>query len=801
MVPVLLAIAASAAALAGQSALSQLMNQSAQAHHRPPRLLTNVTREITLTKPFLNFPIKNGGPEAPDAHRDRSPKTLLNAVLVSLLTLAPLASRAAEDILMADFEGASYGDWKVTGEAFGPGPARGTLPNQMRVDGFKGKGLVSSFYGGDKSTGTLTSPEFAIERRFINFLIGGGKDPEKLCLNLLVEGKVVRTATGPNDKLGGSEALAPASWDVGEFTGKRGVIQIVDNATGGWGHINVDEIVQSDRKAPGVLTNVAREITLTKPFLNFPIKNGAPKRPTLIEIEGQPPRSFDIELADAEPDWWAFINVVPFQGKRAALKVSELPEDSAGLKSIDQSDEIKNSGNLYRELCRPQFHFTARRGWLNDPNGLIFYKGEYHLFYQHNPFGTQWGNMSWGHAVSKDLVHWEELPAVLFPNPRTGDCFSGAAFVDARNQLGRKTGSEDVLVAFYLRTRSGLCLAYSNDRGRTFTDYEGNPVLVHEGDRIDTPRPFWFASSRRWVAPTFDFFTSPEGKRLRAVGFYSSANLTNWVFESRVEQDSYGDELCGCVDFFQLPVDGNPGNRKWVMIFIDGSYIVGTFDGHVFRTLEGKPASTKDRIQSLVARGNYYATMTWENVPKERRVQITWMEGPAHAGMPFNRQMTVPSELTLHSEKEGLRLRMNPIDELKVLRTKTHQWNNLALQPGENPLSRLSGELFELEVEFTPAAGARAVLNLRGIEVAYDCDARQLSCGSASARIEPVDGVIQLKILLDRASVEVYGNAGRVYLPLIVFPDAKNRALAVTCSRGAVKASYLRAFELKPIWE
>ena len=135
-------------------------------------------------------------------------KALLTATILCAATLATPGLRAADDILIADFEGPDYGDWKTTGEAFGTGPAQGTLPSQMQVNGFKGKGLVNSFYGGD-TTGTLTSPEFKIERKFISFLIGGGKDAEKTCMNLLVDGKVVRTATGPNDKPGGSEALAP----------------------------------------------------------------------------------------------------------------------------------------------------------------------------------------------------------------------------------------------------------------------------------------------------------------------------------------------------------------------------------------------------------------------------------------------------------------------------------------------------------------------------------------------------------------------------------------------------------------
>ena len=149
--------------------------------------------------------------------------------------------------MIADFEGSSYGGWKTSGEAFGPGPAQGTLPGQMAVSGFRGRGLVNSYFQGDRTTGTLTSPPIPLERRYIHFLVGGGKYPGTTCINLLVDGKVVRTATGPNDKGGGSEALAWASWDISEFQAKKAVIQIVDQRTGGWGHINVDHLFQSNK--------------------------------------------------------------------------------------------------------------------------------------------------------------------------------------------------------------------------------------------------------------------------------------------------------------------------------------------------------------------------------------------------------------------------------------------------------------------------------------------------------------------------------------------------------------------------
>ena len=163
------------------------------------------------------------------------------------------------------------------------------------------------------------------------------------------------------------------------------------------------------------------------------------------------------------------------------------------------------------------------------------------------------------------------------------------------------------------------------------------------------------------------------------------------------------------------------------MIMIDGSYILGSFDGHKFYTLEGKPAMTSDRIQGLVKGKNYYATMTWHNVPKDRRVQITWMRGGKYPGMPFNQQMTLPSELTLHSTDEGPRLRMNPIKELEKLRTKTHKWKNIVLKAGENPLAELKGDLFDLEVEFEPREDSDTIFDMRGNTIQYNAKTQILS--------------------------------------------------------------------------
>jgi fructan beta-fructosidase len=689
-------------------------------------------------------------------------------------TLAAAAER--EDLLVADFEGETYGDWKTTGDAFGKGPAPGTLPGQMPVTGYLGKRLVNSFHGGDQTTGTLTSPSFRLERKYINFLIGGGKYPGKTCINLLLDGKVVRTATGPNDKPGGSEALDWHSWDVSELAGKRVVIQIVDQATGGWGHINIDHIVQSDRKrGVGV---VKRTFTITKKYLNLPVKTGAAKRRVRFAVGDKMVREFDIELADGRPDFTVFSDVSPFQGKKLVVE-TQLPEGSKAMEAMTQSNEISGAADLYREKYRPQFHFTSRRGWLNDPNGLVFAEGQWHLFYQHNPYGWDWGNMHWGHAVSKDLFHWRELPIALTPTQYGDWCFSGSAVVDANNTSGWRQGKGPLLVCAFTSTGRGECIAFSNDSGRTWTEYEGNPVIKHKGR---DPKLIWHAPTKKWVMAVYD----ERDGRARDVAFYTSPDLKKWIFASRIEG------FYECPDLFPLPVDGDTNKVKWVLSAADGKYLLGQFDGTKFTPESGK---------HQVWYGNFYAAQTFDNARDGRRVQIGWGNGITFPGMPFNQQMTVPVELTLRTTSEGVRLCAVPVKEIASLHARKHSWKEMTLKPGVNPLAGVQSELFDLRATFRPAGAERVTVTLRGVPVVYDTKKHELSCQGKVAPLKPgKDGSVSLQILVDRGSVEVFGNAGRVALSVGVLVPVENRSLALSVQGGGATVTALVVQELKSAW-
>lgn len=691
-------------------------------------------------------------------------------------------ARAADrsDVLLADFEGKDYGAWKVTGEAFGPGPARGTLPHQMAVSGFEGKGLVNSYYGGDDSTGTLTSPPFQIQRKHLNFLLGGGKHPGKACINLRVDGKVVRTATGPNGRPGGSERLEWDSWDVSDLEGKSAVIEIVDQQKGGWGHINLDHLVMSDKKK--VLEPACREILVEGRYLHFPVRNGASMRLVRLAVEGRPVREFEIELAEGKPDFWAFTDVSTFRGKRLTVE-TKLMSGSRALEAVVQGDAIKDAGDLYREKYRPQFHFTPMRGWTNDPNGLVYYKGEYHLFFQHNPFGTKWGNMTWGHAVGPDLVHWTELGDALHPD-RLGTIFSGSAVVDHPNTAGFQTGEEKPIVCIF--TSAGgtsawskeqpftQSLAYSNDRGRSWTVYPGNPVLKHLVGGNRDPKVLWHEPTKRWIMALFldknDF------------GLFASPNLKDWTQLQTLTLPGCGE----CPDFFPMPVDGDKSNVKWVFTAASGKYLVGEFDGKKFTPASGTPLDANWG-------GWYYAVQSYSDIPEAdgRRIQIAWMNGGQYPDMPFNQQMNFPCEMTLRSFPEGLRICRNPVREIESLRTKTHTTDATAV----------NAELLDVEAEVEPGPDAEFGFEIHGERLSYSAKKRTLSFLGKSAPLAPVEGRLRLRILVDRTTVEVYANDGRVCMSFCWLPKPGPRKLAWFAAGGATKLVSLRVHELKSAWQ
>lgn len=651
---------------------------------------------------------------------------------------------AQETIIIENFETGTYGRWKAEGDAFGSVPAKGKFDGQQEVNGFDGVGFVNSFHGKDQSTGTLTSPTFRIERNYLTFLIGGGNLPDQVGIELLVEGKRVLSETGSDD-----EALKLGFWDVQDLKGKQATLRIFDYATGGWGHVNVDEILATDRQ--------------------------------------------------------------PYQAMRLS--------------------DYRKSEQYYQETYRPQFHFTPEMNWMNDPNGLVYFDGEYHLFYQHNPHGNEWGHMSWGHAVSTDLVHWKHLPIALHDEHGVM-IFSGCCVVDWKNSSGFGKNGRPPMVAIYTGHGYGKQtqdLAYSNDNGRTWTKYSGNPVLdLNEKDFRD-PKVFWHEPTSKWVM----LVSLAAAKKLQ---FYTSSDLKQWKLAS--EFGPAGVEAkpnWECPDLFELPIDNESGKKKWVLqIDIGGGapaggsgseYFVGEFDGTKFT------CDDPDKKSRWTDYGrDFYAAVSFSDIPKEdgRRIWIGWMNNWQTALLPTSRwrsAMSIPRVLSLRKTDNGYDLIQTPVKELQSLRKPQMTIGGpILLTNNRRSIVSASQSVGQYELiaeilmkdckKFGFEIAASSDSNQKTV-VAYDASEKVLYidrtqsgtvnfdpkfAGVHKAPIKLKEGKLKLRLFVDTSSVEVFANGGSTVLTDRIFPDPKSTGLKFFSEGGTAVINSIKLFPLQSIW-
>lgn len=455
----------------------------------------------------------------------------------------------------------------------------------------------------------------------------------------------------------------------------------------------------------------------------------------------------------------------------------------------------------YDELYRPQFHFTPEKNWHNDPNGLVYYDGEYHMFYQYNPKGTEWGFMHWGHAVSPDLIHWEHLPIALYPDENSEDkefctAFSGSAIVDENNLLGKQKGNEKALVAFYTSKDCGQRIAFSTDKGRTWEKYEGNPIIpFDEKDDARDPKVFWHEESQKWVMVLYRKTSSDD--KSKGVSIYTSENLVDWQWKYHVAG------FYECPDLVKLQVTNRPGEFKWVLFDGDGSYLIGTFDGESF-------TAESSKIKSDLG-SNYYATQTWSNIPAEdgRTIQIAWMKGGDFPNMPFNGQMSFPCEITLTKFSFGYKLVRNPIKEIEMLHGKHQSWEDKVLIPGinENKTKSVKGDCLHIIAEFDLKTSDNFGFVLRkskkatGTEILYNVKRGTLSVLNSTIPIMPVEGKISFEILLDRASIEIFANGGQTVISNCFTPEEGAKDVVLYTNGGELGVDKLDVYEMKSIWK
>ena len=503
---------------------------------------------------------------------------------------------------------------------------------------------------------------------------------------------------------------------------------------------------------------------------------------------------------------------------------------------------------LYREALRPQFHFTAQEHWINDPNGLVYADGEYHLYFQHTPGSMVHGRTTWGHAVSTDLVHWKQLHTAALDVDETGWMWSGSAAVDHHDTGGFRDGDAPPLIAFYTAggervfpgKRCIQCIAYSNDRGRTWTKYDGNPVIGHIRAQNRDPKVVWHEPTARWIMTLF-----VDGNDY---ALFASPDLKSWTHL----QDLTLPGVSECPDFFELAVDGDPSDTRWVFWGASGGYLLGRFDGHSF-------TPETDVLQAEQG-ANGYAAQTWSDIPAEdgRRIQISWMRGGLYPAMPFNQQMSFPVELTLRTLPDGIRLCREPVREIELLHTGTRTWpaGDLAEMAAEQFQRRYASgaissyavtdlreaesrlvladedDLFDVRLvievgshskpgggdeydgdengDDSESAGARGfTIEVQGHSVVYDAEAQTLSCLGKTAALRTIDGRVSLHLLIDRTSLELFGNQGEVSMSFCFLPASANHRLALKAAGGSVRGGVhggvrivsLLVHELRSAWE
>ena len=634
-------------------------------------------------------------------------RSSLAALAFLILCGAQLAMAEQPDRVLADFNGDSYGDWKTTGTAFGDKPMPAEFFRSQHLTGYVGKGSVysSPVSGGDGAVGTLTSPEFTIDRRYLNFLIGGGNQIGQTCLNLLVDGKVVESVPG-----GEGNNVFWFSIDLKPWQGKKAQIQIVDSHSGGWGHVNVDEITLSDTSKIRFYPNP--EMNLAMAALAH---HGA---------------------ANAEDTW------------------------------------------------RPRYHFQPQSGWMNDVNGPFYLNGYYHVFYQHHPFSPSFGKViGWGHARSRDLVHWEQLPFAVWPSKEQGEvsCWSGGmSFDGAGNPVLHYTAVLD-WPAKTPFVQSGAIPA--DAEMIQWKKHPANPLLPHHAKGEPKFDPNW--------RDPFGF--TVDGRKFIVVGatkvgmpIYEAedAALGKWAYRGFVFPED-----AECPNFFKL-------GDKFVFLssaFSEGvKYTVGTLD---MKTLKYQPQTRGVMDEFRNFQGVYGTGILFDD--KGRCIFLARAQGGRNG---FNGYLILPRVLTLGDDGY---LRQQPVPAIEELRDAHEAVSGTTVTPEKPLVLKTRGDGLEIKAELEP-----------GSAKAFGLQLRRSDDGSRFVPIRYADGhldvagtkfplplekgqPLKLRIFLDRIAMEVFVGDGRHVVTKSITPPETDLGIAVFSEGGNTSAT-LDAWTMKP---
>jgi fructan beta-fructosidase len=487
---------------------------------------------------------------------------------------------------------------------------------------------------------------------------------------------------------------------------------------------------------------------------------------------------------------------------------------------------ILAQNNLYQERYRPRFHFSPAKNWTNDPNGLVYFDGEYHLFYQYNPYGNRWGHMSWAHSVSSDLVHWKRLPLAI-PEKDSIMIFSGSAVVDKNNTTGfARKADQTLMIAIYTahiipdssdkeNYRQEQHIAYSLNKGRTWTKYADNPVLdIHKKDFRD-PKVFWYNKDKKWIMVV----VLPHE---HIAQFYSSKNLKQWEHLSDFGPAGDYTNIWECPDLLQVPIENEPGKKKWVLINSQQTtmqYFVGEFDGTKF--INENP---RDKIYRPDYGPDYYAAVTYNLPVNQQPVLLGWANNWSYANdiptFPWKSAMALPRNLSLKKLNNEWILFQRPVDALKKLRTDPVELKSISVS-GKKELSIKSQQL-EMEISFQPTANSTAgvhlaVGNQNVFVIGYEAASQKLfidrsGCTNNSFNKEfatlsryetsliPVNGKIKLHIFFDNSIIEVFANDGKTVMTTQIFPGENDNGVELFSEGGATKFVSVRLWKMRSAW-
>ena len=561
------------------------------------------------------------------------------------------------------------------------------------------------------------------------------------------------------------------------------------------------------------------QINTNQRYLLLPVEEVMPDVRVSMIVNNKEVNVADVRLAVNRVDYFVPLDLSAYAGKNILLKFKLGSNDpirgklsAVCCKEMKLSDTF-DTGN--REKFRPTYHFSPLYGWMNDPNGMVYKDGEYHLFYQYNPYGSKWGNMSWGHAISQDLVNWKHLPVAIAPDA-LGTIFSGSAVVDFDNTAGFGAGA---IIAIYTQNsdRQVQSIAYSTDNGRTFTKYENNPVLTSEARDFRDPKVFWYESTKRWI------MVLAVGQEMQ---IFSSPNLKDWTFESRFGegQGAHGG-VWECPDLFELPVEGT-NDKKWVLLCnlnpggpFGGSatqYFVGSFNGKEF--VNESPSKTKWMDWGK----DHYATVTWSDAPDNRRIAIAWMSNWQYANdvptSQYRSPNSVPRDLSLFTVDGETYLQSAPSPELLKLRDISKK-RSFKVNGTRTIKDMIAGNEGAYEIELTIENQHADVIGFRlyndkgeEVDMQYDMKEKKFSMDRRKSgevgfnenfpmltwtTIESGKDELKLRLFVDKSSVEAFGDGGRFVMTNQVFPSEPYTHIDFYSKGGAYKVDSFVIYKLK----